>query len=441
MKKFMEAVEKYLVPIAAKIGANRYLSALRDGFVATIAVMMAGSFVVLVNNLPPQLFGGWDYKAALNSATGGIYGAFIGQVWWGTMAMTTLFVVVSISFALAKSYGEDDIAAPIIALCSYLSMAPQTVGGNWGGIPWAVTNNGAMMAGIIVAFVSTEMFIRLRKSDKLRITMPEGVPPAVGRAFEKLLPGLITLLVMGLIGGLTLRLPGGNLSAFITATIAKPLQGAADTLGGALIIPFLNQFLWFFGLHGSNILTGFLAPLLGPLLEQNQAILNGVAEGEMAVLAGQFLDAFVYMGGSGSTLGFVIAILLTSKSTHHREVAKLGAAPAAFNINEPIIFGMPLVLNPIFAIPFIFAPVILSGVAYTAIKIGLVAPVIASIPWTAPAGLGGFLATASFSGLFLSLFNLALSIVIYLPFVVIASNIEAKEAAAEKVAEAEAKSI
>ncbi len=435
MKNFMAWVEKFLVPIAAKIGGNRHLSALRDGFVATIAVMMAGSFVTLINNLPPQLFGGWDYKLALNNLTGGIYGNFIGQVWWGTMAMTTLFVVVSISYALAKSYGEEDIAAPIIALCSYLSMAPQFVGENWGGIPWSVTNNGAMMAGILVAFISTEMFIKLRKSDKLRITMPDGVPPAVGRAFEKLLPGMITLLVMGLIGGLTLKLPGGNLSAFITATIAKPLQGAADTLGGAMLIPFLNQFLWFFGLHGSNILTGFLAPLLGPLLEQNQAIINGVAGGEMAVLAGPFLDAFVYMGGSGSTLGFVIAILLTSKSVHHKEVAKLGLAPAAFNINEPIIFGMPLVLNPVFAIPFIFTPVILSAVAYTAIKIGLVSPVIAAIPWTAPAGLGGFLATASFSGLLLSLFNLALSIVIYLPFVVIASNIEQKSAAAEKAAE------
>ncbi len=438
MKKFMEAVERHLVPIASKVGANRYLSALRDGFVATLAIMMAGSVVTLVNNLPLN----FDYKGALNNATGGFYGAWIGQVWWATLAMTTLYVVIAISYALAKSYGEDDIAAPIVALASYLAAAPQTVGGNWGGVPWSVTKTDAMMAGMIIAFVSTEMFIRLRKSPKLEIKLPDGVPPAVSRAFAKLLPGLITILVMAVFGAVTLRTPQGSFALFINDTIAKPLQVATDTLGGAILIPFFNQFLWFFGLHGSNILAGITGPIMVPLLENNINIVNGInPNGEYAVLAGRFFDAFVYMGGSGTTVGLLISIFLTSKSKHHREVAKLGFGPACFNINEPIIFGLPLVLNPVFAIPFIFVPPILGALAFLGTKAGIVPYIIADIPWTAPPGLGGFLATGSFMGAAMALVNLALSVVLYMPFVMIASSIDAKKEKEAEAAEAEASSI
>ena len=245
--------------------------------------------------------------------------------------------------------------------------------------------------------------------------MPEGVPPAVARSFAALFPGMITLALFSFVM-IAVTAAGTNIFDLINTFVSAPIRDVADSYGSAVTIVFLNQFLWFFGLHGSNILGGIIEPVLLPLLDINAAAVSaGIAP--VHIVTKPFLDAFVYMGGSGATIGLLVAIFIGSKKKQEKEIAKLGFAPGLFNINEPVIFGMPLVLNPWYVIPFLLGPVVMVTVAYFAMATGMVPKTVALIPWTFPPILGGAVATASIRGGLLAAFNLFLSIVIYLPFV------------------------
>ena len=140
-----------------------------------------------------------------------------------------------------------------------------------------------------------------------------------------------------------------------------------------------------------------------------------------------FFDAFVWMGGAGCAIGLVAAIFIAGKRKNNRSIAKLGAAPIAFNITEPVLFGLPIVLNPIYLIPFILTPVILTIITYSAISLGIVPRTIAMMPWTTPPVIGGFLVTGSLMGALLALVNLVISVLIYIPFVIMGERYEAKE--------------
>ena len=431
MEKFTQFIDKYIMPVAAKIGNQRHLSAVRDGFVSIISIVMVGSLAVLINNLPFE-----GYKKLMIGIFGENWTVLGGNIWWATFAMSAIFSVMTISYSLAKSYGEDGIVAPIIALGAFFTLVPQTVKipesteSIWGVLDWNYLSQNALFTALIVALVSTEIFVRLAKWDKLVIKMPDGVPPAVSKSFAKLFPGMFTIVAFGILGVLINKFSDGKyLNELINEAVATPLKQMTDSVVTAMLIPFLNQFFWFCGLHGSNILTPIISPLFGPLLQDNQVILNNHGNiKDMAVVAGPFLDAFVYMGGSGTTIGLLIAIFGLSKNKHSRDIAGLGIAPAVFNINEPVIFGMPLVLNPVFVIPFILTPPLLGLISYLAIKSGLVYPVVANIPWTMPPVLGGFFATGGhLSGAVLAAVNLVLSIIIYAPFVVVADRIEMKK--------------
>ena len=424
MEKLMAFMERYLVPVAAKIGAQRHLVAIRDGFVAMIPVTMVGAFATLINNLPIQA-----YKDMMASVFGESWTTLGGDLWWGSIATMALFLVVSVAYYLAKSYEGNEIQAGLIALSAFIILAPQTASitpegateaiVGWGFIPNGYISSNALFTAILVAIISTELYVKLSKVSWLTIKMPDGVPPAVSRSFAKLLPGMITLFALGIIGILVRKFADGAYINDLLATyLVKPLEGAADSLGATLLIVFFVHLLWIFGLHGANIVLPVTNPLLLSLGGQNEALAQqGVANlAEYNVFAGAFLDAFVYLGGSGVIIGLVIALLIAGR--RRKEMIALGGPPSLFNISEPMIFGMPIVLNPMYMIPFVLAPVLCAGVAYTAISTGLVPPVIMSqIPWVTPPIMGGMMATGSIRGGLLAAFNLVLSVVIYLPFV------------------------
>jgi len=300
--------------------------------------------------------------------------------------------------------------------------------GVWGNIHWGYTNAMGMFIAIIVALLSTELFVRLSRASFLVIKMPDGVPPAVSRSFAALLPGMITLAVASL-AMMAFSAAGTNIFAVIVKYVSTPLTNVADSLGSALLIVFMTHFLWFFGLHGSNIIGGVVEPVLLPLLTKNMELVDsGISQysDQLHIVTKPFLDAFVYLGGAGTTLALLIAILAVSKKKQLREIGKLGAGPGLFNINEPVIFGLPLVLNPVFFVPFLLTPLVLTVISYTAISLGIVPHTIALIPWTTPPIIGGFLATGSWQGAVLAAINLAVAIGIYLPFVYLADRADDK---------------
>ncbi len=443
MKKVIEFLEKFFVPYAAKVGGQRHLVAIRDGFVSIMPIIIAGSFGTLINNmgipayqnLMNGIFGGSDWKG------------FGGNIWWGTFAIMSLFIAFTVAYNLAKSYDVNPLAAGVLSLCNYFMFIPQainvTIGENvgdiavpaelvgkqigaWGNINWGYLNATALFVAILIAIISTELFVKLTKTDKLTFKMPDNVPPAVSKSFAALFPTMIVVAIGALIS-LFISFAGTDVFKVVTNIIQEPLLKLGGSIGAAILIPFFNQLLWFFGLHGANILAPLMEAINAPSIAAN---VEAIAAGgkPVFILTKPFFDAFVYMGGSGTTICLIAAIFVASKRKHYRSLAKLSVGPGLFNINESIIFGMPLVLNPIFFIPFILGPVIISVIAYLATASGLVPYTTIVIPWTSPPIIGGFLATGGhFMGAVLSAVNLIICFLIYLPFIAISERLEKRE--------------
>jgi len=213
-----------------------------------------------------------------------------------------------------------------------------------------------------------------------------------------------------------------NVFESLFLTIQKPLEGLVGSFGGMLILILFQQLLWFFGIHGSNIIAPIVNAVLLPLtLANTTALQNGQIP--QNIVNSQFLDSYVNMGGSGTTIALLIAIFIVGRrSKQEMMIAKLGIAPACFNINEPVIFGMPLVLNPVYFIPFILAPLASASIAYGLTLIGFVPAVSIVANWVTPPILGAVISTGSLTGGLVALICLAVSVLIYIPFVVISSR-------------------
>lgn len=440
MEKFMAFMDKYITPYAAKMGAQRHLVAVRDAFVAMIPLTIIGSLATLINNAP--------IKALSNFLADNTFGQQIkslnGDIWFGTLAIMALLLVIGVAYNLAKSYEENGLQSAMIATSIFILLIPQVakiaIDGQpavegWGFIGVTYLGTGALFTAIIIGILSTEVFIRLGKLKQLVVKMPEGVPPAVSRSFAKLIPGMLTVVIFA-VAGLLIRLAvdGQFLTDLINKYLGIPLSNITDTLPSAILIAFFIHGLWFVGLHGANIALPFTGTMLTNLGAQNaEMIQNGAPLDQLHVLAGPFFDAFVFMGGSGVIIGLLIAIAIAGK--RRRDMLALGLAPSIFNISEPVIFGLPIVLNPIFGIPFVIAPIVTTIISYLSISFGLVHPIImATMPWTTPPILGGFMATGHWSGAVLCIVNIAVSILIYLPFVAMAEKMDARKMEMDQVA-------
>lgn len=418
-----------LISVASRIGAQRHLAAVRDGFIRLMPLMILGSFLTLIGAVPDII----NAAAGTGLALPGWLESLIDVVWWGTFDMAALFVVFSIAYSLAEYYDSDCLAAALVAEAAYLSISPQTItvpleqGGAveaWGYLARQYTNANGMFVGIMVALASTEIFVRLLRGGRLRIPMPEGVPPAVGRSFSALLPGAGSVLTMAAAAILVEKLSGSDIFELITRFLAAPMSAAADTLPWALGVVFLTHLFWFFGLHGANILGGIIEPIFLAMMAANIDALIA-HETIPHIVTKPFLDAFVYMGGAGTVLGLMLAILLFGRSRQYRTLAKLAVAPVLFNINESVLFGMPIVLNPLLLAPFILAPMATTITSYLAFAWGLVPRTITVIPWATPPILSGLLATGgAWQAPVLQLINIAISVLIYAPFVRAADRFE-----------------
>lgn len=412
MQKFIAFMEKYMVPIAGKIGSQRHLAAIRDGFIAVMPLILVGSMAVLVNGLPIPAF--QDFMKDLFGETWTQIG---GGMWTGSFGVLALMVAVTTSYNLAKSYGVDGLSAGIISFGALVILTPTTP--KEGGLNLAWTGAQGLFVSLIVAILVTEVF-RFFVQRNITIKMPDGVPPAVMKSFAALVPAFVILTGVASIQ-LAVKLAGTSVHEYIFNTLQVPLQGLAGTLPSAIVIALLVHVLWFFGLHGPNIVGGIIEPLYLPALEKNIKLFqDGTSAFDVPnIVTKPFFDTFVYLGGSGATLAFLVVVLIVAKSAQLRGVSRLSIGPGAFNINEPVIFGTPIVSNPILFIPFVLTPVVLVITSYTAIYLGWVPKTVAMVPWNVPPIISGYLVTGLHpSGAILQLFNFVIAMAIYFPFVV-----------------------
>ncbi|WP_195264342.1 MULTISPECIES: PTS transporter subunit EIIC [unclassified Clostridium] len=440
MERFMNWMERYMVPIASKIGAQRHLVAIRDGFATIMPLMIIGSFGLLIHNFPIQsvkdLFVEGQPLHWLDVIALNVYG--------GSMFLMGLFAAISIGYALGKSYDVDGFATGLVTLASSLVFtnmfaykAPVTWGGfDAGTLGWEPgiftkwLGPSGLITILIVTLITGTIFAKLSQNKKLVIKLPDGVPPAVSRSFSALLPTMITLTLVGIVFAICEAFGYAEVYLHVYNLISKPLMGLANSLPVLLVLILIQQLLWFFGLHGSNILAPVINSIFLALTAENMAaIAAGNTEG-INIINSQFLDSYVNLGGSGLTAALMIAMIIKSKSAINKSIRNVATGPAFFNINEPVIFGLPIVLNPIYIIPFIAAPIASAIIAYVLSKVGFVAPASAVVPWTCPPVISAFLATGQWQGAVVALINIAVSVLIYLPFVAYADkkNLEMEQA-------------
>lgn len=426
MDKFME--------IGGRIGAQRHLAAIRDGFVIIMPLMILGSMATLINNLPIEAY--QNFMAMIFG--GDTWKQFGGSIWNGTFAIVSLLIAFTISYQLARSYNKDGVSAGVVSLASLITIMQPTAT-DW-GIPFGWVGSQGLFIAIIVALVSTEIFTRLLGNDRLVMKMPPSVPPAVAKSFAALFPAMIAISIFGLIKVLTIVAGIPDIHQAFFDALQEPVSKLANTPVSAVIVALIVHVLWFFGLHGANIMEPVMQAVYLPAIEANIKALEAGIEIPYIVTK-PFFDAFMYLGGTGATLGLIIAVFIAGRRhKHYRNVSGLSAAPGIFNINEPVLFGFPMVLNPLLIIPFILTPVVLTIFSYVMIATGIVPKTINLIPWTTPPVIGGFLATGSWKGAVLAAVNLIISIVIYLPFVKISERIEVKKLQEELALQKEAAS-
>ncbi|GIO19577.1 PTS system oligo-beta-mannoside-specific EIIC component [Oceanobacillus oncorhynchi subsp. incaldanensis] len=410
MNKFMEFLENILLPIADKLNNNRYLTALRDGFMVALPFIIFGSIFVVLANLPflDRLIGEEAFATYQNA---------LAPASESTLSLMGLFVIVGIGYKLTQRYGLEAIYGGTVAIASFLILTPQVLEGVAGAIPAVSLGAEGMFLGIVTAFVSAELY-RFFTQKNWTIKMPAGVPDQVSKSFSALIPVALTLsifLVLRIVFSFT---PFDTIQNFIYTLIQEPLTALGSGLPATIIAVLLIQVFWFFGLHGQIIINSVFDPIWYALNNEN---LQAFQAGQEIpnVVTKQFIDTFlVGMGGTGMTLAVIILILIIGRSRQMKELGKLGAPASIFNVNEPIIFGLPIVMNPLSLIPWILAPVVVTIITYFAMSTGIVPkPAGIIVPWTTPPLLSGFLATGNaWQGAVLQAFNLIVVMIIWWPF-------------------------
>ncbi|WP_317943549.1 PTS cellobiose transporter subunit IIC [Carnobacterium maltaromaticum] len=410
MNGFIDKLGEKIMPVASKLGQNKYLTVLRDAFMLSFPITMFGSIVVVLNNLP-----------FFNDATKGTLNHLFSNGQSATMGIMSIFVTFGIGYYLSKSYEVEAIFGGAVALSSFLILTPFFMilenGEEVSGV-LALDRLGAkgMFIGMLAAFIATEIYVRFVKKG-LIIKMPDGVPPAVARSFAAMIPAILTLTIFALLNAFVIGVFNTNLHDVVYEVIQKPLVGLGSGLPATLIALFFVQFLWFFGLHGQILVNSVMDPIWNTLMLDN---LEAYKAGQPLphIITKPFMEIFtVGMGGSGMTLMVVILMAFFMKSRQLKDVGRLALGPGIFNVNEPVIFGMPMVLNAAIFIPWIITPLIVTTFNYLVMAAGIVpAPTGVSVPWTVPIFINGILATNSILGGVLQLVDIAIVGVLWFPF-------------------------
>ncbi|STQ67400.1 EIICB-Lac [Hafnia alvei] len=402
-------IENRISPVAGKISSQRHIMAIRDGFIAAMPFMIVGSFLLVFVYPPFSAESSWGFARSW-LALSGKYESQILTPFNMTMGIMSIYITAAIAYNLARRYQLDPFMTAMLALMGFLLVSAPQANGN---MPTVALGGVGIFTAVIVAIYVTEL-TRFLKHHNIGIRLPPQVPANIKQSFDLLIPILAVIITlypisMGVQALFDQLLPQAIMALF------QPLISAADSLPAILLAVLICHLLWFAGIHGSAIVSGMLQAFWLTNLGLNQ---TDLAAGLPLthIMTEAFWNFLIVIGGSGATFGLVL-LFLRSKSVHLRAMGKLSLVPSMFNINEPVIFGTPIVMNPTFFIPFILSPMINAVVAYTAVTTNLLPHMISLVPWTSPAPIGAAWAMGwDFRVTVLVLLLMALSALIYYPF-------------------------
>lgn len=421
--------EQKFLEVADIISSQRHLIAVRNSFYKLMPLILIASFYVLINNVIFALpfFVDNTFIQSLKDVG--------DRVFRGTLGIMSVLTVFITSFYLAESYKEDGILYGSTALGCLIGLFPgapsvtvgNSTGGVWGILTFADTSASGLFLAIIVALTSSELLRFFSKQKSLAITLPSSVPPLVAKSFSALIPILFTFYIFALFAYMLNYLWDTSLSAIIVSLIQQPMVKALQHPIGVIMVLGIQKMLWGFGLHGGFVLGPITEPTLLIAIQENIAAIQANLE-PIHIVTKPFLDVFSNFGGAGGTLGLLIALFISSKREDEKLIGKLSLAPGLFNINEPLIFGLPIVLNPIYIIPFITVPIVTTLIAYWATLVGLINKTVVLVPWTTPPILSAYLATGNdWRAVVLSILLIIITVFIYMPFVLLSNRVITKK--------------
>lgn len=413
-----EWINEKLLPPILKFVNTKAITALRNGMLYTMPFSIVGSIFLLLANFPVQSIADWVTNSGL--------GEYFNQAYGASFAIMAFFAVMGIAYSYVKAEGYEGLPAGMIGLVIFLLTMESSVTDAETSVTIANvidktwTGGQGMISAILVGLFVGWGYTWFLKRD-IRIKLPEQVPTNVANSFTALIPAaVLTTIALGIYVFFD-KVFQTTVVEWIYTVIQSPMQGVTDSLGGALMLGFLVPFLWFFGVHGSTIVGGIMGPILQANSLANTAILESgkalTLENGGHIVTQQFLDQFMTVTGAGMTIGIVLYMVAFARSAQFKQLGRLSLIPAFFNINEPIIFATPIVMNPIMVLPFILTPMVSGVITYFALYTGIVPLFTAvQVPWTTPPIISGFLVGGILTAI-LQFVVLAIGFFIYYPFI------------------------
>lgn len=422
-----DKLQNVLLSISPKVETNKYLGSIKEAFTMFVPFIIVGSFGSMLNILVSGANGLAQWVPWLSNLSP----AFTA-INFVTISCMSLPIAFLIGYKLAEKENLPQLESGLIGLLSYLAVCPNTISTVVEGLKDPVVVNGlgagvigaqGLFVSMIMSMVAVKFFGLLTNIDAIKIKMPDSVPTGIARSFNILIPIFIIITAFSVGGCLFNTFTGNYLNVWIYNIIQLPLQALANTTGGILVLALANQLFWFLGIHGGMVIEGVRGPLSAAGLAEN---ISAVQAGGVAtnILTRGFWTSFVVVGGGGITLSLLIAIFIFSKREDHKSIAKFSLIPAICGINEPVVFGLPLVLNPIFAIPFILNSVIAAFIAVVATNIGFLTCGVLDCPPGLPVFVTGFI-SYGIHGIIVQAIILIVTFIIWVPFVLM-SNKQAK---------------
>ena len=421
MSKVIEILEEKLVPVAAWVAENKYVNGIRRAFIMMMPLLMIGSLFLMITAFPLPA-----YQRGMASLLGENWKDIFDIPVSATFNLIALFVAFLVAQQLAKQFELDSIAVGLLSLASFLILTPLGNTSEFGQvITFTWLGSKGMFVAMVIGVVTVKIFHFFVKRDIL-VKMPDGVPPEVIKSFEALIPGTVILATALLLRVGMEHTSYGTIHDFVYKMLALPLRALGTSYIGSILTVFAISILWSVGINSGSMVNGFVRPFWLENQAENIAALQA-GQPLPHVITEQFFD-MIWMGGAGVTLSLLLAIVIFAKSKHIKSVGAIGIVPGIFNINEPVLFGLPVILNPIMLIPFNIVPMVFVTTQYIAMNIGLVSkPLGVAFPWPTPAIISGFITVGDLTGSLMQLANLIIGAMIYLPFLRIIDKASKKE--------------
>lgn len=424
MNKFMNVLEKYLTPFSQMVASNQLLQSIKDAFILGIPFTVVGSICGLIKSQLEY----WLTQAGVS--LDGLLGSIIhvlGNVGTVAMGLMGIVIVLSSSYFYAQRLKENNnkvvpLMTSLLALVSYFATIPWELVGEsetLSGFALNYFNYEGMFTGLLIGLSTAWLYSKLVKS-KFTIKLPDSVPTGVLNSFLALIPISIILIIFSIVKEIVVLCGFTSLQAVIAQFIVTPLSNVGTGLPAIIIVILLMQLLWFFGLHGFSIIWGVISSIWLPLfMQQIDTFAKTQSFDSITQVAPNTIsNVYAMLGGSGSTLALIVVLLiLAPKKSAEKEIAKMSLVPGIFNINEPIIFGLPIVLNPMMFIPFVFVPVINAIIAYFAVSTHMVNPMVVLNSGQEPIFFNAWVLGAfTLSPVILMMILFVIDMILYAPF-------------------------